>query len=308
MAGDWIKMRIDLADDPAVISMAAKLGVEEFAVVGRLHKLWSWADRHSVDGHAVGVTQTWIDRHVACDGFAQAMMDAGWLSVDNSGLIFPNFDRHNGESAKKRGLSTERTRKARSVTQSATQMSRSQRDTSVYQRREEKSNSSEIVDNQQGDAAASARAVFEKPKQPGAAALAADAMRAAGLPGVSDTNPALVAAVNAGLTAAELAAAAADAVAKGKGFPWAIAAAEGRRRDAQAIGQQPLPAAAAIADPDSRASIEAAGERLGLGKWDQMREQWPQYRARVKAARGDAPTGYAANVLSMVMAGARAAA
>lgn len=35
-------------------------------------------------------------------------------------------------------------------------------------------------------------------------------------------------------------------------------------------------------DPDSRASIEACGQAMGLGKWDELKEPWAAYKARVK--------------------------
>ena len=35
VAGDWIPMRTDLAEDPAVIAIAAATDLDEFAVVGR---------------------------------------------------------------------------------------------------------------------------------------------------------------------------------------------------------------------------------------------------------------------------------
>ena len=40
--------------------------------------------------------------------------------------------------------------------------------------------------------------------------------------------------------------------------------------------------AAAVADPDSRASVEALGLARGIGKWDELKEPWPAYRKRVK--------------------------
>ena len=113
MAGDWIKMRCDLAEDPSVIKMAAALDLDEFAVVGRLHRLWSWADTHTIDGQTDGVTVAWIDRFVALKGFAEAMQDAGWLIVDADQIAFPGFDRHNGQSAKKRAMNTLRQRQSR---------------------------------------------------------------------------------------------------------------------------------------------------------------------------------------------------
>jgi hypothetical protein len=137
MAGDWIKMRTALADDPAVIAMADALDTDEFSVVGRLHHLWSWADAQSRDGHAAGVTCRWINRYVRCDQFAEAMISVNWLVSEDGGIRFPNFDRHNGETAKARGLATNRKQKQRSsVTDESHDASRSERDESVT--REEK--------------------------------------------------------------------------------------------------------------------------------------------------------------------------
>ena len=48
MASGWIPMRHTLRDDPAVIAIAAELGITEYEVVGRLHSLWSWADQQLV--------------------------------------------------------------------------------------------------------------------------------------------------------------------------------------------------------------------------------------------------------------------
>lgn len=39
-------------------------------------------------------------------------------------------------------------------------------------------------------------------------------------------------------------------------------------------------------DTDSRAAVEAMGQRQGLGKWDELREQWPMYKKRVLGACG----------------------
>lgn len=149
MAGDWIKMRTALADDPAVIAMADRLGVDEFSVVGRLHHLWSWADSQSRDGHAVGVTVRWLNRYVQCDGFAEALAHVGWLTIDDQGIRFPNFDRHNGESAKARGLAKNRKERQRAkATDEPGQMSRNERDNGVT--REEKSK--EQTNTDAGDA------------------------------------------------------------------------------------------------------------------------------------------------------------
>ena len=113
MAGDWIKMRVDLHDDPAVIAMAVELKIDEDAVVGKLHRIWSWADKHTIDGRTNGVTDEWLDRFVACKGCSAAMRKSGWLEIVGGFLMFPNFDRHNGKSAKSRAEATIRQRLSR---------------------------------------------------------------------------------------------------------------------------------------------------------------------------------------------------
>src|SRR3972149_6486467 len=122
MAGDWIKMRVDLAEDPAVIAIAAATGLAEDHVVGKLHRLWSWADQQTTDGDAASVTDKWIDRHVSCTGFAQAMQAASWLIVSVGGIRFPKFDKHSGKTGKRRALTARRMelkRDAGSVTKNA---------------------------------------------------------------------------------------------------------------------------------------------------------------------------------------------
>ncbi len=113
MAGDWIKMRVNLADDPAVITMATRLDAEEDVIVGKLHRFWSWADQQTTDGNAVGVTKKWIDRYISVTGFADSLEEVGWLIVKRGGITIPNFERHNGESGKRRTLTRDRVRNYR---------------------------------------------------------------------------------------------------------------------------------------------------------------------------------------------------
>ena len=113
MAGDWIKMRIDLADDPAVIGLAAALKINEDEIVGKLHRLWGWADKHTSSGFVPHITAKWIDRHLEKGGFAAQMQAVGWLVITPEGVTFPSFDRHNGKSAKSRAENTERARDSR---------------------------------------------------------------------------------------------------------------------------------------------------------------------------------------------------
>jgi hypothetical protein len=124
MAGDWIKMRTDLIDDPAVISIGVAVNIGEDLVVGKLYRLWTWADKHTEDGNAVGVTENWVDRYLGVPNFAQAMQKAGWLDIKTDGIMFPRFDRHNGKSAKKRCLTAIRVAEHKNKSANAASVSR----------------------------------------------------------------------------------------------------------------------------------------------------------------------------------------
>lgn len=285
MAGDWIKMRADLAEDPAVIAIGAKLGMDEFAVVGRLQCLWAWADGQSRDGHASGVTQQWIDRKVQRDGFAQAMCDVGWLSVDNSGITIPNFDHHNGDTAKTRALGTKRKQKARSSSAGHALVHEYVRDTSRNERdksetREEKRREDiETPPNppQAGDV------VGAEGQSPSKAGTVCKAIRARGVADVNPGNPELIALIAQGV-AVETFEAAADTCAKAippKGFAYLLGIIKRQLGEAAAIAAGPKATSTAL-DPESQLAIEAEGVRLGIGKWSGT-EQFPAYKARVRA-------------------------
>lgn len=113
MAADWIPMRIDLRDDPAVIAIAAATGLDEDAVAGKLLRLWGWANRQLTNGCAPRVTDSWVDRFLSAPGFAAAMLCAGWLQTRSGQIEFPKFDRWNSQGAKRRILAAHRMRKLR---------------------------------------------------------------------------------------------------------------------------------------------------------------------------------------------------
>jgi len=66
-----------------------------------------------MDGTAPAITPKWVDRYVGRTGFADAMIKARWISFSDDGVTFPAFERHNGESAKRRGEAAIRQRLSR---------------------------------------------------------------------------------------------------------------------------------------------------------------------------------------------------
>ena len=108
MAGDWIKMRVNLTTDPQVIKVSRLLDCSEYKVVGLLHWLWSWADTHTEDGRAVGINCEWINRMTGTDDLCEALVSVGWLVIHEDGIEIPNFASHNGASAKSRANTARR--------------------------------------------------------------------------------------------------------------------------------------------------------------------------------------------------------
>ena len=106
MAGTWIIMKHDLQTSPEVRRITRRTSASStHETIGRLHAVWSWADIHSEDGRIVADPED-VDGIAGCDGFAAAMVDAGWLVVGSAAgsatICFPNFGDHNGKTAKRR--------------------------------------------------------------------------------------------------------------------------------------------------------------------------------------------------------------
>lgn len=137
MAGDWIKMRTNLDTDPAVVRIASGLKLDRYSIVGRLHKIWAWANEHLSDGQDVPVDAAFLDSLVGTDGFAAEMRNAGWLTGRDGSLCFPEFERHNGSSAKARAQDSARKKNVRKVSNKCPGDNRTE--TGLEKRRGEKS-------------------------------------------------------------------------------------------------------------------------------------------------------------------------
>ena len=97
--------------------MARLLSLTHDAALGVAVRFWMWADVNTVDGVVDGVASTDVDAVLSCPGLCRALEAVGWLKIDeqNERIKVPKFDRHNGESAKKRALSNRRQAKWRNA-------------------------------------------------------------------------------------------------------------------------------------------------------------------------------------------------
>lgn len=117
---DWLKTEKITPDKTETIAIAAALGLSVDDVFGKLFRLWSWADSQTIDGLAKGVPPLFVDQFVKQPGFAEAMKNAGWLVFRSGSIEFPNFERHMGESAKKRAQGSSRGKAFRDKKRNAT--------------------------------------------------------------------------------------------------------------------------------------------------------------------------------------------
>lgn len=113
MAGDWIKMRSNLWDDPRVARLCDITDSGEAAIIGALYWLWSAADQHSEDGIMPGLTLRSIDRKTGVPGFGDALVLVDWLADHPDGVRIVRFEEHNGASAKRRCAESKRKMSAR---------------------------------------------------------------------------------------------------------------------------------------------------------------------------------------------------
>jgi hypothetical protein len=104
MAGDWIKFEHATSDKPEVFRMAEILGIDPDAVTGKLIRFWAWCDQQTVDGSSLGISDSVIDRVTHQPGFSAALREVSWLQARSGSLAIPNFDRHNGQTAKARAV------------------------------------------------------------------------------------------------------------------------------------------------------------------------------------------------------------
>ncbi|TKK23411.1 hypothetical protein EcCFBP13530_04435 [Enterobacter cancerogenus] len=130
MASNWIKVEVITPDKPEIFLISEKLNIDPDMVLGKLIRLWVWADQQIAISNANSVTDSEqkerksnasvlskiaIDRIAFMPGFADALIYAGWLIQEGDSLFFVNFEKHNGKSSKNRALTNERVNKSRNL-------------------------------------------------------------------------------------------------------------------------------------------------------------------------------------------------
>ena len=113
MSQRWMKIEVTLPNKVEVFEMSEFLGIDPDCVVGKLNKVWGWFNEHSMDGvEPISVIKI-LNNLAKNDRFCNAMVKVGWLIINKKTIKIPNFERHNGDGAKKRALNARRQDKHR---------------------------------------------------------------------------------------------------------------------------------------------------------------------------------------------------
>lgn len=264
-ATSWIKMATGLRSHPKVTRMAMLLRTDRLRIVGALHAVWSVVDEHSQGELLPYYTLALLDEEIGLKGMGAAMQAVGWIDETPDGLVVPDYEEHNGPTAKRRATDTKGKSGRRAGGQKPPkqppphppdvgQLSASDADTTrtqggqdADQRREEKSReeSSSTEAEERGNSATPAAQVCL-------------ALKAAGIQAVQSQHPTLLALLAAGAQTAEFL----DAVPLAEGrrdpFTYLLGVVAGRREDAaklaQGLHQGPLSAAAGKPLPEWKAN------------------------------------------------------
>ncbi len=118
MAGDWIPVRIDLHEDPAVMAIAEQLGCREEVVVGYLVRIWGWVSRQCNADTVTDVTLSALGRVTSLPGVPELMVQVGWLETGETDdgrpfIRIVNYDRWLSKTAKVRATTRLRVKKTR---------------------------------------------------------------------------------------------------------------------------------------------------------------------------------------------------
>jgi hypothetical protein len=114
MAGDWIKVEKSTLRKPEILRISELLSIDVDHAFGLCVRFWCWCDDHLTESNARSVTKITLDALLNRDGFTDAMVDVGWLSIKNGAIVVTNFDRHLSKTAKARTLTATRAATLRS--------------------------------------------------------------------------------------------------------------------------------------------------------------------------------------------------
>lgn len=109
MKTDWIKLKKRTVNSPKILSIAASLAIHPLQALGLCVSYFAWIDDHDT-GSSIGLSD--LDPLFGA-GFTNALVDNGWLTLGNGGLVVTDYESHLSSGAKQRALTKNRVKKSR---------------------------------------------------------------------------------------------------------------------------------------------------------------------------------------------------
>lgn len=282
----WIKMGTGLRDHPKVVRMAGMLKSDCLRVVGALHAVWSVFDEQSPDGQLEFYTLRVLDDKIGWRGFGKAMQAVGWLEEDESGLHVPEYEEHNGPTAKRRASDAKR--KAMGREEQGDTRTKSQRMADDLRTEIGKMSASNADTPRTRGEEEEEFSVGRKESSPPVvtpAGAVCRALRQAGIPG-NPSHPTLLELLDAGATLQHFVDAAPKAAGKRDPFAYLLGVVRGQIADAATLrqtvaGGQDAQRQDAADWRETKGGVNGMAAKVGLQPWDEI-EPWADFKRRVE--------------------------
>jgi DNA replication protein DnaT len=109
----WIKIETHTPDKAEIRHIARLCHCTKAEAFLAFFRVFVWLDEQTEDGHVEFFTHEDADEIGGLTGLGQALETVRWIIFGPAGAVVSNWDRHNGQSAKRRCLDAERSKRFR---------------------------------------------------------------------------------------------------------------------------------------------------------------------------------------------------
>ena len=109
----WIKIETHTPDKAEMRHIARICCCSKAEAFLAFFRVFVWLDEQTEDGHVAYFTAADADEIGGLKSFGDALQEVHWIIFGPTGAVVANWDRHNGQSAKRRCLDAERKRAVR---------------------------------------------------------------------------------------------------------------------------------------------------------------------------------------------------
>jgi hypothetical protein len=109
----WMKIETNTPEKPEIRTIARQCHCSKAEAFLAFFRLWAYFDEHTADGFIPGLVQDDVDEIAGLEGVGRTLESVRWLTFDQTGITISTWERHNGESAKKRALAAKRAQRFR---------------------------------------------------------------------------------------------------------------------------------------------------------------------------------------------------